>query len=146
MKTKLIAIFLFSIFLISCKKEKNELEGTKWTFVSGVNAETLEVSAPIAIDEIELEIELTPYIIEFNEKDRYTMPNYCNYTTGQYILKKGSKEITINPFIPYTNLYCEYLGELEKYVQNNLENAETYTLVSNQLIIHCGGIDLYFEK
>ena len=132
------------MFFIGCEKSDNDLKvksiiDTKWTLSKIIDHTTSEITNfPTEIENFE---------IVFRKNGKINLPDYCNYSYGEYILGE-SNSINIYNVGEGTEKYCspEIRMDWETLFINNLVSAKTYSVENNQLKIYCeSNYDLVFE-
>ena len=141
---KNIAIFSFIIILVvfGCKKDnpKNgDLLNIKWTLSYIQDTKTNEIKHYPGDESNKISIVFTDSsgVIRFS--------GVCNGGAGTFTYSPVAGEIKVTGLMS-TEIYCKYI-EWETYTAQNLEDASSYKISGNDLVIYSNGeYNLYFTK
>jgi len=140
---KKLAIFLLTIILslYGCKKEnaKNaDLINTKWilSYIQDTKTNAITNYPSDAPNRISIVFTDSLNIISFS--------GVCNGGAGTYSYSSSTDDIKIK--VGTTFIYCKDV-EWESYTTQSLNNASSYKLSGNNLVIYSNGsYNLYFNK
>jgi heat shock protein HslJ len=140
---KKLVIFLFTIILslYGCKKENSknaDLINTKWilSYIQDTKTNTITNYPSDAPNRISIVFTDSLNVIAFS--------GVCNGGAGTYSYSSSTDAIKIK--VGTTFIYCKDV-EWESYTTQSLNNASSYKLSGNKLVIYSNGAyNLYFTQ